>query len=55
MALCVAVWFSEDWGQDNYGWQIPNTQYYVDNRIDQLHDSQKNGDEGRMGENIPNT
>ena len=33
----------------------PNTQYYVDNRNDQLYDSQKNGDQGRMVEKIPYT
>ena len=35
--------------------KIPNTKYYVDNRNDQLYDSQKNGDQGKMVEKIPNT
>ena len=42
-------------GQGHNGWKIPNTWYYVDNTLDQLYDSQKNTDKGRMGENIPNT
>ena len=37
--------------------KIPNTENYVNNRNDQLYDSEKNWDQGRMVEKylIPNT